>query len=90
MRRQLTYKANWPGCQLVVVNRLFPSSKTCADCGQINAAVRLATALEVRTMQCALRVWPRSYQCTLTPSAHCTDDFTFASPARSHRLPISP
>jgi putative transposase len=33
LRRQLEYKARWRGGQLVVVDRWYPSSKTCSCCG---------------------------------------------------------
>ena len=45
----LAYKGNWYGCQVVKVNRWFPSSKTCAVCG----AVRETLPLRVRTWVCA-------------------------------------
>jgi putative transposase len=32
-RRQLTYKCELYGSKLVVVDRWFPSSKTCSHCG---------------------------------------------------------
>jgi putative transposase len=32
-RRQLTYKCELHGSKLVVVERWFPSSKTCSNCG---------------------------------------------------------
>ena len=34
-RRQLTYKAEWYGKQLVVVDRFYPSSQLCSCCGMI-------------------------------------------------------
>ncbi len=33
--RQLAYKAKWYGRQLVAIDRFFPSSKTCSECGTI-------------------------------------------------------
>jgi len=32
-RRQIEYKADWYGRSVVVVDRWFPSSKTCSECG---------------------------------------------------------
>ena len=33
-RRQLGYKAEWAGIEVMVANRWFPSSKTCSKCSQ--------------------------------------------------------
>jgi putative transposase len=41
LRRQITYKARWAGRQLSVVDRWYPSSKTCTACGQVNKALQL-------------------------------------------------
>jgi putative transposase len=41
-RRQLTYKAGWYGCRVVVVSRWEPSSKTCSGCGAVKAELALA------------------------------------------------
>jgi putative transposase len=41
-RRQLEYKASWNGGTVVVVDRWFPSSKMCNECGYVNAALRLS------------------------------------------------
>lgn len=41
-RRQLEYKAVWNGGQIIIVDRWFPSSKTCNHCGQINPELRLS------------------------------------------------
>lgn len=35
-RRQLEYKAEMTGAKVVLVDRFFPSSKTCSGCGQIH------------------------------------------------------
>ncbi|MHB1616029.1 MAG: RNA-guided endonuclease InsQ/TnpB family protein [Metallibacterium sp.] len=41
LRRQITYKARWTGRTLSVVDRWFPSSKTCSSCGAVNKALQL-------------------------------------------------
>lgn len=48
MRRQLGYKTGWYGSRLVVVDRWFPSSKTCSGCG----AVKESLALSQRVFVC--------------------------------------
>jgi putative transposase len=47
-RRQLEYKCQWYGRQLVVIDRWYPSSKTCSACGHLLAQLSLST----RTWQC--------------------------------------
>jgi len=47
-RRQLTYKAVWYGCRVVVASRWEPSSKTCSGCGWVDEDLTLAD----RTFQC--------------------------------------
>jgi putative transposase len=42
-RSMLEYKAKWYGKQVVVIDRFYPSSKTCSACGWINRAMTLAT-----------------------------------------------
>ena len=39
LRRQLEYKCRWYGRTLVVVDRFFPSSKTCNACGHLLASL---------------------------------------------------
>jgi putative transposase len=41
-RRQLEYKTVWRRRHLAVIDRWYPSSKTCHDCGAINQALTLA------------------------------------------------
>jgi putative transposase len=41
-RRQLTYKAAWYGCRVIVANRWEATSKTCSDCGWGDDALTLA------------------------------------------------
>jgi putative transposase len=40
--RQLKYKCEWSGKNLIVINRFDPSSKRCSDCGEINQELTLA------------------------------------------------
>lgn len=42
LRRQIQYKAEWNGVQVVTADRWFPSSKTCCECGYINAELTLS------------------------------------------------
>jgi putative transposase len=46
--RQLRYKAEWYGRKVVAVDRFFPSSKTCNECGWVVAEL----GLEVRQWEC--------------------------------------
>ena len=41
-RRMLEYKANWYNRKIVFVNRFYPSSKTCHNCGYINKELELS------------------------------------------------
>jgi putative transposase len=41
IRRQLEYKTQLYGSKLLVVNRFYPSSKTCSQCGNIKADLTL-------------------------------------------------
>jgi putative transposase len=47
-RRQLEYKASTAGRHLMVIDRWYPSSKTCSACGHLLAELSLRT----RTWQC--------------------------------------
>ena len=40
-RRMLEYKANWYNRKIVLVDRFYPSSKTCHNCGYINKSLTL-------------------------------------------------
>jgi putative transposase len=41
-RRQLEYKGKWYSCLIKIIDRWFPSSKTCHVCGEINENLTLA------------------------------------------------
>lgn len=47
-RRQLDYKTRWYGSRLHVVDRWFPSSKTCSNCGSVKPKLDLSE----RTYRC--------------------------------------
>jgi len=47
-RRQLAYKAVWYGCRVIVADRWFASSKTCACCGWVDEQL----TLDDRTFRC--------------------------------------
>jgi putative transposase len=42
-RSMLAYKAEWYGKKFVVVDRFYPSSKTCSDCGHLLKELSLGT-----------------------------------------------
>jgi len=41
-RRQIEYKAQWYGVDLVIADRFYPSSKTCSECGSIKPLLKLS------------------------------------------------
>jgi putative transposase len=47
-RRQLEYKTKWYGSKLFVIDRFFPSSKTCSCCGNVKDKLKLSK----RTYEC--------------------------------------
>jgi len=40
-RRQMEYKCEWYGIEIVFANRFFPSSKTCSGCGTVKHDLKL-------------------------------------------------
>ena len=41
-RRQLTYKCLWNNIKLRIVDRFYPSSKLCSECGEIKKDLKLS------------------------------------------------
>lgn len=41
-RRQLEYKAEWYGSKITVVDRFYPSSKTCSCCNEVKPTLKLS------------------------------------------------
>ena len=54
-RRQLEYKCEWYGSELVIAPRFFPSSKKCSVCGNIKRNLRLSDRFYVCT-ECGLEM----------------------------------
>ena len=66
-RKQLEYKCNDRGIQLIVVDRFYPSSKRCSCCGKIKKDLRLSD----RTYKCECgNVIDRDFQASLNLKAY--------------------
>lgn len=63
IRRQLEYKCNWYGKQLVVINRWFPSSKLCSNCG--NKKEELSLSDRIYTCESCGILIDRDYNASL-------------------------
>jgi putative transposase len=42
LARQLRYKADWYGSEVVVCDRWFPSTRTCSNCGRVGPPMKLS------------------------------------------------
>ena len=66
-RKQLEYKCNDSGIQLIVADRFYPSSKLCSCCGNIKKDLRLSD----RTYKCECgNVIDRDFQASLNLKAY--------------------
>ncbi len=66
-RKQLKYKCNDKGIQLIVANRFYPSSKLCSCCGKIKKDLKLSD----RTYRCECgNVIDRDFQASLNLRAY--------------------
>jgi putative transposase len=54
LRGMLEYKCDWYGRDLIVIDRWYPSSKTCSACGHLAASLPLAVR-EWDCQQCGIR-----------------------------------
>jgi putative transposase len=52
LRRQLSYKCDWYGATLIIVDRFFPSTQLCSGCGSLNEQVRGYKGLGQRRFDC--------------------------------------
>ena len=62
-RRQLEYKCQLYGSQLVFVDRFYPSRKTCSNCGQIKESLSLSDRV-FRCDQCGM-TWDRDLNASI-------------------------
>jgi putative transposase len=94
LRRQLTYKAAWRGGKIVVVDRWYPSSKTCSNCGQkleeLGLAVRSWTCPDCganhdRDVNAAINLKNMTVSSTVTACGGAG-----AGPVREHRVKPAP
>ena len=46
-RRQLKYKTDWYGSELFVIDRFFPSSKTCSCCKNVKHDLKLSDRIYI-------------------------------------------
>jgi len=53
--RQLAYKAEWAGVEVIEADRWFPSSKTCSGCGKVKSDLSLSDRV-YQCGECGLRV----------------------------------
>lgn len=62
----IRYKCEWNNIEFIQVNRLFPSSKLCSNCGVINSSLKLSD----RTFICPFcgHTIDRDYQAALNLS----------------------
>jgi len=54
-RRQLLYKGQWYGCQVILADPFYPSSKRCSQCGHIQATLDLGRRVYLCD-HCGLRI----------------------------------
>ena len=46
-KRQMVYKGQWYGCQIILAPRFFPSTKRCSHCGHIKVEMDLGTRVYI-------------------------------------------
>ena len=62
-RRQLEYKCKWNNIELRIVDRYFPSTKLCHECGSIKKDLKLSDRIYV-CLECGNKI-DRDYQASL-------------------------
>jgi len=54
-RRQIEYKAEWAGIEVVTADRFYPSSKKCSSCGSIKRDLKLKDRV-YKCSECGLNI----------------------------------
>ena len=62
-KRQLEYKTKWNNIELRIVDRYFPSSKLCHECGSIKKDLKLSDRVYICS-ECGNKI-DRDYQASL-------------------------
>ncbi len=68
IRRQLEYKTEMNGIELVIADRFYPSSKTCSHCGYVKP--KLSLSERTFTCECCGLEIDRDYNATLNLSTY--------------------
>ena len=83
-RRQLLYKAERRGCEVIVADRYFASSKTCGYCGQKHEALKLSDR-QWRCPHCGTEIKDRDFNAAINiPSGRA--DFNESGGAASYAV----
>ena len=62
-RRQIEYKAKWNNIPVAIIDRWYPSSKKCHECGNVKKDLKLKDRVYV--CECCGNVIDRDYQASL-------------------------
>ena len=86
-KRQLTYKCAWYGSKMTVVDRFYPSSKTCSNCQNIKKDLTLkdriykcsCCGLEIdRDLNAAINLKSKAVSCTVFACGVSNNQYGFA------------
>lgn len=66
LRRQIEYKADWNGTEVIVADRWFASSKTCSGCGHVDSELKLSDRTYICT-NCGIEI-DRDVNAAIAPS----------------------
>lgn len=90
----LQYKCDWYGRELLKVNRFYPSSKTCGDCGWINQELKLSDrewtckscgVVHDRDVNASINILKEGLRITSGGTLDSTDGDSNKTSAKKHR-----